>query len=405
MTYQPFAAVEMAPPDPILGINEGFRKDANPRKINLSIGVFQDESGTNPVLRSVKQAERMWLEQERTKEYLGIPGEESYGRFVREVVFGPDHPAIQGGRAVTLQAPGGTGALKVGADFLKSLFPGATVWISDPSWPNHRGLFLAAGLKADTYPYYDAETRGLRFEAMLEALGRVPEGDVVLLHGCCHNPTGVDPTPAQWDRIVELFVRRPIIPFVDFAYQGFGLGVEEDAYAVRAFARASLELLVANSFSKNFGLYRERVGALTILTANGETAEKVMSRAKQNVRTNYSSPPAHGGKVVELVLGTPELRALWRSEVEQMRDRIHGMRRLFVDTLKKKGVKQDFSFLLEQRGMFSFSGITTEQVRALRSRFGIYMVENGRINVAAMTTANMDYLCEGIAQVLQGNGA
>jgi aspartate/tyrosine/aromatic aminotransferase len=401
MPYRPFAAVEMAPPDPILGIVEQFKQSTNPKKVNLCIGVYQDETGANPVLKSVKQAEKMWLELEHTKDYLGMAGEEGLCRAVQEIVFGADSSVVKERRAATLIAPGGTGALRVGADFLHGLLPQAAVWISDPTWPNHRGIFQAGGLAVKTYPYYDDARHGLVFDKMLAALEQVPEGDVVLLHACCHNPTGCDPAPAQWDRIVELFKRRPIVPFLDFAYQGFGQGLEPDAYAVRAFANAGLEMLVASSFSKNFGVYRERVGAITFVT--GETAEaaRVMSRAKLTVRANYSNPPAHGGKAVELVLSTAELKALWLTEVKGMCARIQQMRRLFVETLKAKGVQDDFSFILGQRGMFSFSGITGAKVQKLKDRYGIYMSDNGRINVAAMTPSTMDYLCTSIAAVLK----
>ncbi len=390
----------MAPPDPILGIVEQFRLDPNPAKVNLCIGVFQDDTGANPVLKSVKQAERMWLEQERTKDYLGMAGEERFGQLARELIFGADHPVLKANRAVTLHAPGGTGALRVGADFIHGQFPKATAWISDPTWPNHRGIFQGAGMAVQSYPYYDAATHGLAFERMLAALEQVPEGDLVVLHACCHNPTGADPTPQQWDRLVELFQRRPIIPFLDFAYQGFGQGLEPDAYAARAFAKAGLELLVSSSYSKNFGLYRERVGALTLVTSDTTEAARVMSRAKLTVRANYSNPPAHGGKVVEIVLTHPELRRLWEQEVQAMCDRIQAMRKLFVQALQAKGVERDFSFILQQRGMFSYSGIVGEEVQQLKSRYGIYMSDNGRINVAAMTPGNMDYVCTAIAEVL-----
>jgi aspartate/tyrosine/aromatic aminotransferase len=401
MPYQPFAVVEMAPPDPILGIVEQFKRETNPKKVNLCIGVYQDDQGVNGVLKAVKQAEKIWLEQETTKDYLGMAGEEAYGRIVQELVFGQDSAVLREQRAVTLHSPGGTGALRVGADFLHGQFPKAAVWISDPTWPNHRGIFAAAGMAVKSYPYYDEPRHGLAFERMLAALEQVPEGDVVLLHACCHNPTGCDPAPAQWDELVRLFQRRPIIPFLDFAYQGFGQGLDPDAYGVRAFAQAGLEMLVASSFSKNFGLYRERVGAITFVTLDAQEAARVMSRAKLTVRANYSNPPAHGGKAVEVVLFNAELKALWLSEVQAMCARIQQMRRLFVETLKAKGVREDFSFILQQRGMFSFSGITGEKVRKLKERYGIYMSDNGRINVAGMTPANMDYLCTAIAAVLQ----
>jgi len=401
MPYRPFAAVEMAPPDPILGIVEQFQQSPNPKKVNLCIGVYQDETGANPVLKSVKQAEKVWLERETTKDYLGMAGDENLCRAVQEIVFGADSPVVQEKRAATLIAPGGTGALRVGADFLHGQFPKAAVWLSEPTWPNHRGIFQAGGLGVKTYPYYDDARHGLVFDKLLAALEQVPEGDVVLLHACCHNPTGCDPTPGQWDRIVAVFQRRPMLPFLDFAYQGFGQGIEPDAYAVRAFARAGLELMVASSFSKNFGVYRERVGAITFVTSEPAEAARVMSRAKLTVRANYSNPPAHGGKAVELVLSTAELKALWLTEVKAMCARIQQMRKLFVDTLKAKGVQDDFRFILEQRGMFSFSGITGVKVQKLKDRYGIFMSDNGRINVAAMTPSNMDYLCTSIAAVLK----
>ena len=405
MSYRPFAVVEMAPPDPILGIVEQFKQSTNPKKVNLCIGVYQDESGANPVLKSVKQAEKIWQERETTKDYLGMAGEDAYAQLVQELVFGPGSPVVQEQRAATLHTPGGTGALRVGADFLHGQFPRAAVWISDPTWPNHRSVFESTGMAVKSYPYYDDRTHALTFERMLAKLEQVPEGDVVLLHACCHNPTGCDPTPQQWDALVQVFQRRPLIPFLDFAYQGFGQGLEPDAYGVRAFARAGLELLVASSFSKNFGLYRERVGAITFVAADAQERARIMSRAKLTVRANYSNPPAHGGKAVEVVLSMAELKALWLKEVQAMCGRIQQMRKLFVETLKAKGVAQDFGFILEQRGMFSFSGITGAKVQKLKDRYGIFMSDNGRINVAAMTPSNMDYLCTAIAAVLKEGSA
>lgn len=401
MPYSPFSNVESAPPDPILGLTENFRNEANPKKINLTTGVYQDETGVNPVLKSIKQAERMWLEMETTKDYLGIGGEASYAATVQKFVFGADHPVVSEGRAATAHTPGGTGALRVAGDFLHGQFPGAAIWVSDPTWPNHHGVFKSAGFKVNTYPYYDPDTRGLRYEELMATLESIPENDVVLLHGCCHNPTGVDPTPEQWDGIVRLFKERPILPLLDFAYQGFGQGLDPDSYAVRAFASAGLEMIVTSSFSKNFGMYRERVGALTVVTADPSAATAVMTRLKQAIRSNYSNPPSHGGNVVEMVIANEELHALWERELDEMRERIQGMRRLFVETLKKCGVRRDFDFLLRQNGMFSFSGIAKAEVVELREKYGIYLVENGRINVAAMTKANMDYLCQSIAAVLK----
>jgi len=402
MPYRPFAHVEQAPPDPIMGLTELFRNDSNPDKINLSIGVYQDDNGVNPVFRSVKQAERRLLEEENTKSYLPIGGEPRYGELVRELVFGKGHALVSDGRAVTLHTPGGTGALRLGAEFLKEQFPERTLWLSDPTWPNHKGVFGNAGLTMESYPYYDPETHGMRFDDMLEALERVPDGDVVLLHGCCHNPTGVDPTPEQWQKLAELFARRDLIPYFDFAYQGLGTGLEEDAVGVRTFADKGLCLLVSSSFSKNFGLYRERVGALTIVSGDADEAARVASRVKIVARRAYSNPPAHGGKAVEVVLTDPELRKEWEDEVRQVRQRILSMRELFVQKLKELGVSRDFGFLMEQKGMFSFSGIGREEVLRLREEYGIYMSENGRINVAGMTTGNIDYLCNAIARVLRG---
>jgi aspartate aminotransferase/aromatic-amino-acid transaminase len=400
MPYHPFESVEMAPRDPILGINELFQGDANPEKVNLSIGIYLDEKGICPVLSAVKQAEKILLEKENTKQYLGIAGEARFAEHVRELLLGREHPVVKDGRATTVHTPGGTGALRVGADFIVSQFPGAGVWISDPSWANHRMLFESAGLEVKSYPYLDAERHSIKFEAMLDTLEQLPDGDVVLLHGCCHNPTGIDPTHEQWDELARLFGRKALIPFVDIAYQGLGSGLEEDAYSVRAFATAGLDFLVATSYSKCFGLYRERVGGVTLIAASHQEAERALSNLKICVRTNYSSPPAHGGMVVDTVLTTPELRKMWLGELDGMRGRIQGMRSLFVDTLKALGVKRDFSFLKAQQGMFSYTGITGEPVLRLRSEYGVYMLENGRINVAGITPDNVEYLCRSIATVL-----
>lgn len=400
MSYRPFSSIELAPPDPILGLTETFNKDSNPNKVNLCVGVYKNEDGVNPVLKSVKQAERLWLEKETTKNYLGIAGEAAYGQGVQALLFGEGHEILSSGRAATLHSPGGTGALRVGAEFLHTQFPNASIWVSDPTWANHKGIFNNGGMQVKTYPYYDAESHGLNFEAMLDALEKIPEGDAVLLHGRCHNPTGVDPTPEQWEKIVEVFQRRPIMPFLDFAYQGFGTGLEEDASAIRLFAASGVEMVVSSSFSKNMGLYRERAGALTLVSANAEVNTKVMSQVKLTVRANYSNPPSHGGQIVRTVLAEPELRDLWRQEVTTMRERIFQMRKLFVETMKAKGVQRNFDFLLEQKGMFSFSGIQKAEVQQLQDRFGIYMTATGRINVAAMTPGNMDYLCASIAEVL-----
>ncbi len=395
-----FERIEMAPPDAILGLTEAFIKDPRPGKINLGVGEYKDEQGATPIFASVKRAEERLLKQETTKTYLPISGDPGYGSAVRQLVFGGGHEAIESKRAVTAHTTGGTGGLRVAADFLKKMAPGARVWVSEPTWPNHPAVFKAAGLEVMAYPYYDGARKCLAFDQMMAALENVPESDVVLFQAACHNPTGMDPDAAQWGAIAEVIERRGFLPFFDFAYQGLGDGLEEDAAGVRACCRPGRELLVVSSFSKNFGLYNERVGALTLVAGNEEAAQRSFSQIKICVRTCYSNPPAHGAAIVTTILGETGLRKLWESEVTAMRDRINGMRRLFVETLKTKGVKQDFSFIIRQKGMFSFSGLTKAQVDALRDRYGMYVVGSGRINVAGMTPQNMDALCQAITEVL-----
>jgi aspartate/tyrosine/aromatic aminotransferase len=395
-----FETVKTAPADPILGLTEAFNKDPNPDKINLSVGVYKDGSGKTPVLATVKEAERRLLEDEKTKSYLPMPGDPTYGSLVQKLMFGESHGIVTDGRGATAHCPGGTGALRVAGDYVRKLHPGSAIWLSDPTWANHPTVFGAAGLEVKTYAYRDAATNGLNFNAMMESLEKVPAGDVVLLHGCCHNPTGIDPTPEQWLQIGELLTRRGALPLVDFAYQGLADGIDEDAAGLRALCERVDQLLISSSFSKNFGLYRERTGALTIVGSTADQAQTVMSQLKLVIRANYSNPPAHGGGIVTIVLQDPELRARWEEEVSEIRDRINGMRRLFVETLKAKGVRRDFSFIIDQRGMFSFSGLTKDQVEELREKHAIYIVGSGRINVAGMTEANMDRLCEAIASVL-----
>lgn len=395
-----FESIEMAPPDPILGLSAAFKKDPNPDKINLGVGVYVNEDGVTPIFSAVKKAEKRMLEGQATKGYLPIEGLAEYGRAVQELAFGPEHEIVTSGRAATLQAPGGTGALRIAGDFIHAHFPQASIWLSDPTWANHKGIFGNAGVPIKSYPYYDAEAKALDFDAMIAVLQTVPEGDVVLLHGCCHNPTGMDPTPEQWERIAETLAQRKVVALLDFAYQGFGKGLEEDAAGLRALARPGCELLVASSFSKNFGLYRERVGALTIVCDSADAAEKVLSNVRVLVRRNYSNPPAHGAEIVATILGDADLRAEWHEELKATCGRIAEMRRLFVDTLKARGVARDFSFIVEQTGMFSFSGLTKDQVEALREKYAIYIVGSGRINVAGMSKRNMDRLCEAIADVL-----
>jgi aspartate aminotransferase/aromatic-amino-acid transaminase len=396
-----FDSLEVAPPDPILGLNDVFKKDKNPNKVNLTVGVYKDAEGNTAILNSVKKAEERLLLEESTKAYLPIEGRPEQAALVQELLFGSDHEIVASKRAATVHTPGGTGALRVAAEFMKGLHPGSAVWISEPTWPNHPGVFNAAGLNIKKYPYYNAETHAIDFDAMHETLAQVPPGDIVVLHGCCHNPTGADPTPEQWKALADLADERRFLPLIDFAYQGFVDGIEEDTASLRIFCELDHELLIANSFSKNLGLYSERVGALTVVAKSEKAAEAVLSHMRQSIRTLYSNPPTHGGLIVSTVLGDPALRKEWLEEVAQMRKRISEMRTLFVETLVKKGVKQDFSFLKNQTGMFSISGLTKEQVLELREKHSVYIVGSGRINVAGMTTNNMDALCTAIAEVLK----
>ncbi len=396
-----FETITPAPPDPILGLTEAFNKDANPNKVNLGQGVYKDADGNTPVLHSVKSAEARMLDNEKTKDYLNIAGLAAYGRAVQELIFGAEHAIVQEGRAVTAQTPGGTGALRVAADFVAKMKPGARVWASEPTWPNHPSVFKAAGLEVKSYPYFDAATNGVAFDAMLAALREIPEGDVLLLHGCCHNPTGVDLSADQWRAVVEVARARKLLPLIDFAYQGFATGLREDAEGIAIVAAGVPELLVASSYSKNFGLYSERVGALTLVAASADAAQASLSHIKTVIRSNYSNPPQHGAAIVATVLADPALRAEWELEVAAMRDRINTMRHLFVETLNEKGVDRDFTFIARQRGMFSFSGLSPEQIKALRERHAVYAVGSGRFSVAGMTEHNMDYLCTAIADVLK----
>ena len=396
-----FETIETAPPDPIIGLTEAFQKDPRPNKINLGVGVYKDAKGNTPVFAAVKKAQERLLQDETTKDYSPIEGPPEFAAAVQHLLFGAGHEVVAGKRAVTSQTPGGTGALRVAADFIHKLFPRARLWISDPTWANHPRVFEAAGLQVRTYPYYDAATHGLDLERMLSALREIPPGDIALLHGCCHNPTGVDPTPDQWKRIAAVIGERRIVPLVDFAYQGMGKGLREDTDGLQQLCRTGVELFVASSFSKNFGLYNERIGALTLIAPTRSAAAKAMSHLKICIRTNYSNPPAHGGAIVSKVLQDEGLRRQWEEELTAMCARINGMRALFAQTLETKGVDRDFSFIRCQRGMFSFSGLSPDQVEALRSRYSIYLVGSGRINVAGMTPANMDYLCSAIAAILR----
>jgi aspartate/tyrosine/aromatic aminotransferase len=395
-----FENVQIAPPDPILGLTETFKADPNPEKINLSVGVYQDSTGKTPVLETVKEAERRILDKENSKGYLAMTGEPVYCAQVQELLFGEGHEIIASKRAATAQCPGGTGALRVAGDYLNIVHPGAKIWLSNPTWANHNTIFEAAGVVCEKYAYRDPETNGLDFDAMYESIKKIPKGDVILLHGCCHNPTGIDPTPEQWSKIGDLLAELGILPLVDFAYQGLANGIEEDRTGLLELTKKVKQMLICSSFSKNFGLYRERTGALTVVADDAKQAGTVMSQVKLRIRYNYSNPPSHGGQIVAVVLSDPELKAKWIKEVADIRGRINEMRHLFVKTLKEKGVQQDFSSIIAQRGMFSFSGLTKDQVDRLRDEYSIYIVGSGRINVAGMTPANMDRLCEAIKSVL-----
>lgn len=400
MTATPFAAVPMAPRDPILGVTEAFNADQNPRKLNLGVGVYYDDAGKVPLLECVRRAEQEILGAVAPRAYLPIDGLAAYDRAVQQLVFGHDSPAVTAGRIVTVQALGGTGALKVGADFLRRFVPAAKVLISDPSWENHQALFEYAGFSVETYPYYDPATRGVDFAAMCDALARATPGSIVVLHACCHNPTGADLSPAQWQEVIRLVGERDLIPFLDMAYQGFADGLTADAGAVRAFVDSGMAILVSSSFSKSFSLYGERVGALSVVAASAEEAARVLSQLKRIVRTNYSNPPTHGGKVVAKVLDTAELRSLWERELGAMRDRIRDMRHALVARLRERVPDRDFGFVTAQRGMFSYSGLTKEQVQRLRDEFSVYAIDTGRICVAALNSRNIDYAADAIAAVI-----
>lgn len=395
-----FESVELAPRDPILGLNEQFNADTRKNKVNLGIGVYSDDAGRLPLLEAVHKAEVALVKDGAARGYLPIEGIPGYNQGVQTLLFGTDSRVVASGRVLTAQALGGTGALKLGADFLKRLLPGSHVVISDPSWENHRALFERAGFLVDTYPYFDADTNDLNFEAMRTSLDALPEQTIVVLHACCHNPTGMDPTPEQWQQIAQLIKERNLVPFLDIAYQGFGDGLQQDAAVVRLFADLDITMFISSSFSKSFSLYGERVGALTLVSSSAEESARVMSQLKRVIRTNYSNPPTHGAKIVATVLNTPELYTLWEQELAGMRERIRTMRSQLVQKLKEQGVAKDFSFVLNQRGMFSYSGLTADQVDRLRDEHGIYAISTGRICVAALNSGNIDYTAQAIATVL-----
>ena len=396
-----FAAVELAPRDPILGLNEQFGADARAHKVNLGVGVYFDDAGKLPLLACVKAAEQQLNDAAKPRGYLPIDGIAAYDKAVQRLVFGADAPVLLAGRVATVQALGGTGGLKLGADFLKKLNPGATVLISDPSWENHRALFTNAGFAVRSYAYYDAANRGVRFDAMLADLGAAAAGSIVVLHACCHNPTGYDISPAQWGQVIEVLQARQLVPFLDMAYQGFGDGIAEDGAVVQQFLASGLDFFVATSFSKSFSLYGERVGALSVVCSSADDAARVLSQLKITIRTNYSNPPTHGAQVVTMVLDNPALRTMWEDELAGMRRRIKQMRALLQDKLQAADVAQDFSFITRQRGMFSYSGLSKPQMDRLRDEFAIYGVDTGRICVAALNTRNIDAVVAAIGQVCQ----
>jgi len=402
MTSSIFAAVELAPRDPILGLNEAFNADTRSFKVNLGVGVYSDDNGKIPLLAAVKAAEKARVDALLPRGYQPIEGPAAYDSAVQNLLFGADSALISNGQVVTAQALGGTGALKIGADFLKRLNPESKVYISNPSWENHRALFESAGFTVENYPYYDAATRGVDFAGMKSFLQSLAAGSVIVLHACCHNPTGADLSDAQWAEVVEICRTQGLVPFLDMAYQGFADGIDADAVAVRLFSASGLQFFVSSSFSKSFSLYGERVGALSIVTASKEETGRVLSQLKRVIRTNYSNPPIHGAAIVAAVLSSPELRQQWEDELAGMRDRIRAMRTGLVDAIKAQGVEQDFSFVAEQRGMFSYTGLTADQVEVLKNEFGIYAVSTGRICLAALNSKNLPYVAEAIAKVVKG---
>ncbi|GAB1387703.1 aspartate/tyrosine/aromatic aminotransferase [Melaminivora sp.] len=395
-----FSAVEMAPRDPILGLNEQFNADTNPAKVNLGVGVYFDDNGKLPLLACVQTAEKAMMDKPAARGYLPIDGIAAYDNAVKALVFGAESDVVQAGRVSTVQAIGGTGGLKIGADFLKKISPTAKVLISDPSWENHRAIFQNAGFEVGSYRYYDAATRSVNFDGMLADLNAAAAGTIVVLHACCHNPTGYDITPAQWEQVIAAVKAKNLTAFLDMAYQGFGHGIAEDGAVIGKFVAAGLNIFVSTSFSKSFSLYGERVGALSVVANDKEEAARVLSQLKIVIRTNYSNPPTHGGAVVAAVLNNPELRALWEKELGEMRVRIKAMRQKLVDGLKAAGVQQDMSFITTQIGMFSYSGLSKEQMVRLRSEFGVYGTDTGRMCVAALNSQNIDYVCQAIAKVM-----
>ncbi len=396
-----FKHVKKAPADPIFGLNEAFKNETSPNKINLVVGVYKNEDGDTPILECVKKAEKILLEKEKTKSYLSIQGTEEYTNTVKELILGKGSSVLAANRAATVQSPGGTGALRIAADFIHKFLPKSKIWLSDPTWENHRQVFNSAGIETAFYPYYNAKTKWLYFDGLIETLLKIPSRDVVLFHACCHNPTGVDISKDQWEVIAKIAFERGFLVLFDFAYQGFGNGLDEETVAIRLFADKIKNFMISNSFSKNFGLYNERVGALTVVTENSDEAEKVLSQLKICIRVNYSNPPGHGSSIVTTIISNTELKKLWMDELKEMRDRIHDYRQKLVNTLKEKGVKQNFDFIMKQRGMFSYTGLTPEQVNKLREKYALYMVSTGRINLAGINAKNIDKIAQAISEVIK----
>jgi aromatic-amino-acid transaminase len=401
MTTSYFSNITAAAPDPILGVAEAFRADPHPDKVNLGVGVYQDNNGRTPILEAIKQATQLWVSREDTKAYLTIDGVAAYNTATQELLFGKDAPVLQDRRVMTMQSIGGTGALRLGAEIVRQFFPGSSIYVSDPSWENHRMLFQGCGLTVGAYPYYNPETHGLKTDEMLSTLRTLPEHSVVLLHACCHNPTGVDIDMQTWEAVAEICAKHRLIPFLDSAYQGFAEGLHSDARPIRLFADKGLTFIITTSYAKSFSMYRERCGALTVVTGSAQESSKLLSQMKRIVRTIYSSPASFGAQLVATVLTTPELRSLWESELEEMRVRILDMRRVFTSTLREMIPDRDFSFIEQQRGMFSYSGLSKDVITTLRERFHIHALDSGRICVAAMNTGNIEHICQSIATILK----
>jgi aromatic-amino-acid transaminase len=394
-----FQSIERVPGDAILGLIQQFNDDPNPNKVDLGVGVYRDEHGNTPILRTVKMAEEQLIETEQTKAYIGSHGDPNYGEDILKIVLGADSKVLAAGRASATQTPGGTGALRLAADFLASQLPGKSIWLPKPTWPNHLGVFEAAALDIQRYPYVNSDNQ-FDFEAMLKQLEAAPRGDVVLLHACCHNPTGFDPNHEQWQKILQTVTERELLPLVDFAYQGFGDGLDADAYGVRLLADNLDEMLITQSCSKNFGLYRERIGTFIAIAENSEDREDVRSQMAITARENYSNPPAHGSAIVATILGSDQLTDLWHEELQEMRGRINRLRRQFVEGMTPHGLNDHFAFVTDQRGMFSYTGLNQDQVNKLRADYSIYMVASGRANIAGLNDANIEYVCNAFADVM-----